>query len=44
MIKKVNIFNLEKHPYNIDDLPFEVNLIEDLTSEYSEEIKLEAEY
>ena len=27
----------------MDDPPFEVNLIEDLTSEYSEEIKLEAE-
>jgi len=27
----------------MDDPPFEVNLIEDLTSERSEEIKLEAE-
>ena len=26
----------------MDDLPFEVNLIEELTSEHSEEIKLEA--
>ena len=26
----------------MDDPPFEVNLIEDLTSEHSEEIKLEA--
>jgi len=27
----------------MDDQPFEVNLIEDLTSEHSQEIKLEAE-
>jgi len=27
----------------MDDQPFEVNLIENLTSEHSEEIKLEAE-
>jgi len=43
MTKKINIFNLKKHPYDVDDPPFEVNLIEDLTSEHSEEIKLEAE-
>jgi len=43
MTKKVNIFNLEKYPYDMDDPPFEVNFIEDLTSEHSEEIKLEAE-
>ena len=43
MTKKVNVFNLEKHPYDMGDSPFEVNLIEDLTSEHSEEINLEAE-
>ena len=43
MIKEVNICNLEKYPYDMDDPPFDVNLIEDLTSEHSEEIKLEAE-
>ena len=43
MTKKVNIFNLEKYPYDMDDPLFEVNLIKDLTSEHSEEIKLEAE-
>ena len=43
MTKKVNVFNLEKHPYDMGDSPFEINLIEDLTSEHSKEIKLEAE-
>ena len=42
MTKEVNIFNLEKHPYDMNDPPFEINLIEDLTSKHSEEIKLEA--
>ena len=40
---KVNVCNLEKHPYDIDDPSFEVSLIKDLTSEHSEEIKLEVE-
>ena len=39
--KKVNIFNLGKHPYDMDDQPFEVNLIENVTSEHIEEIELE---
>ena len=43
MTKKVNVFNLEKQPYDMNDPPFEVNLIEDLTSEQSEEIKLKSE-
>ena len=43
MTKKINVFNLVKHPYDMDDPPFEVNLIEDLTSEHSKEIILEAE-
>jgi len=43
MTKEVNVFNLEKQPYDVDDPLFEVNLIENLTSEHSEEIKLEAE-
>ena len=42
MTKEVNVFNLEKHPHDMNDPPFEVNLIEDLTSEHSEEIKQEA--
>ena len=43
MTKKVNVFNLEKQPRDMDDQSFEVNSIENLTSEHSEEIKLEAE-
>ena len=43
MTKEVNVFNLEKQPHNMDDLPFEINLIEDLTSDHNEEIKLEDE-
>ena len=40
--KKVNIFNLGKHPYDMDDQSFEVNLIENVTSEHIKEIELEA--
>ena len=32
-----------KQPCNIDDQPFDVNLIENLTSDHNEEITLEAE-
>ena len=42
MTWEVNVFNLGKHPYDIDDQPFEVNLIEIVTSEHREEIELEA--
>ena len=42
MTKEVNIFNLGKHPYAMNDQPFEVNLIENVTSEHREEIELEA--
>jgi len=41
MTRKVNIFNLRKQPCNIEDQIFEVNLIENLTSEHREELKLE---
>ena len=41
--KKVKVFNLGEQPCDMDDQPFEVNLIKNLTSEHSEEIKLEAE-
>ena len=44
MTKEVNVFNLEKQPYDMDDPSFEVNLIEDLTSDHGMQIKLEAEY
>ena len=40
MTKEVNVFNLGKHPYDMDDQPFEVNLIENVTSEHREEIEL----
>ena len=43
MIKKVDVFNLGEQTCDMDDQPFEVNLIENLTSEHSEEIKLEDE-
>jgi len=42
MTNKVNIFNLEKEPYDMEDPPFKVNLFEDLTSEHSEEKKLKS--
>ena len=43
MTRKVNIFNLRKQPHNVKDQTFEVNLIENLTSEHREELKLETE-
>jgi len=39
MTKKVIVFNLGKHPYDMDDQPFEVTLIENVTSEHREEIE-----
>ena len=41
--REVNIFNLEKQPGDVDDQTFEVNLIENMTSEYREELELETE-
>jgi len=43
MTKKVSVFNLGKQPYDRDDQTFKVNLIENWTSEHSEELELEAE-
>ena len=43
MTEKVNIFNVEKQPRDIEDQTFEVNLIENLTSEHREELELEFE-
>jgi len=37
-----NIFNLGKHPYDMNYQPFEVNLIENVTSEHREEKELDA--
>ena len=42
MTKEVNVFNLGKHPYDVTDQPFEVNFIENMTSEHKEEITLES--
>ena len=41
MTRKVNVFNLGKHPPDVEDEIFEVNLIENLTSEHREELELE---
>jgi len=42
MTKKVNVFNIESQPDDIDYQSFEINLFENLTSEHNEEIELEA--
>jgi len=44
MTKEVNVFNLGSQPYDLDDQSFEVNLIENLTSEHIEEIELEGKF
>ena len=41
MTKEVNVFNLGKHPCDINDQPFEINFIE-MTSDHKEEITLES--
>ena len=41
--REVNIFNLGKQPRDVEDQTFEVNLIENLTSEHKEELELETE-
>ena len=43
MTREVNVFNLGKQPRNLEDQTFEVNLIENLTSEHREELELETE-
>ena len=43
MTKEVNVFNLGEQPCDMDNQPFEVNIVENLTSEHNEEIELEAE-
>ena len=43
MTNKFSVFNLGEQPYDMDDQPFKTNLIENLTNEHSEEIKLKAE-
>ena len=43
MTREVNVFNLGKQPRDIEDQTFEVNLIENLTSEHRKELELETE-
>ena len=43
MTREVNVFNLGKQPSVIENQTFEVNLIENMTSEHREELKLETE-
>ena len=38
MTKEVNVLKLGKQPHDVEDQTFEVNLIENLTSEHSEEM------
>ena len=43
MTREVNVFNLRKQPRDVEDQTFEVNLIENLTSEHREELKLKTD-
>ena len=43
MTREVNVFNLRKQPRDVEDQTFEVNIIENLTSEHREELELETE-
>ena len=43
MTREVNVFNLGKQPHNVEDQTFEVNFIENLTSEYIKEFELETD-
>jgi len=41
MTREANVFNLGKQPCNVEDPTFEVNLIDNFTSEHREELGLE---
>ena len=43
MTREVNVFNLGKQSHGVEDQTFEVNLIENLTSEHMEELELKTE-
>ena len=43
MTKEVNVFNLGRQPRDINDQTFEVNFIENLTSEHEESMEIETE-
>jgi len=41
MTREVKVFNLEKQSRDVEDQAFEVNLIENMTSEHRDELELE---
>ena len=41
MTREVNVFILRKQPHDVEDQIFEINLIENLTSEHRKELELE---
>ena len=41
--REVNVFNLEKQPRDVENQTFQINLIENLTSEYREELELKTD-
>ena len=43
MTKEVYVFNLERQPRDINDQNFEVNSIENLTSEHEKNMEIETE-
>jgi len=43
MTREVKVFNLEKQSRDVEDQAFEVNLIENMTSEHRDELELETE-
>ena len=43
MTREVNVFNLGNQPRDVENQTFDVNLIENLTSEYREELELATE-
>ena len=44
MTREVNVFNLRKQPRDVEGQIFDVNLIENLTSEHRKELELETNY
>ena len=43
MTKEVNVFNLRRPPRDINDQTFEINSIENLTSEHEESMEIDTE-
>ena len=43
MTKEVNVFNLGRQPRDVNDQTFEVNSIENLTSEHEKSMEIETE-